>query len=133
MLTLEALVAQIANGLEETKEQATKGLADPERVTKSDVDAVGAACLDIKTVFEQMIKTDMAALASGEDIQIISTTLEDLKTRVESSGDLHTAALEERQAEIVGVGERVSDVKTLLEEFQTLAKGKLEDGATGIE
>ncbi|KAG7113203.1 hypothetical protein HYQ45_016929 [Verticillium longisporum] len=29
MLTLEALVAQIANGLEETKEQATKGLADP--------------------------------------------------------------------------------------------------------
>ncbi|CRK22110.1 hypothetical protein BN1708_013300 [Verticillium longisporum] len=133
MLTLEALVAQIANGLEETKEQATKGLADPERVTKSDVDAVGAACLDIKTVFEQMIKTDMAALASGEDIQTISTTLEDLKTRVESSGALHTAALEERQAEIVGVGERVSDVKTLLEEFQTLAKGKLEDGATGIE
>ncbi|KAM0276925.1 hypothetical protein ACHAQH_006256 [Verticillium albo-atrum] len=133
VLAVETLVAQIATGFEEMKEQATKGLDDPERVTKTDVDAVGAACLDIKTVFEQMVKTDMATLASGEDVQTINTTLEDLKTHMESTGDLHTAALEERQAEIVGVGERVSDVKTLLEDFHTLAKSRLEDGATGIE
>ncbi|KAM0322954.1 hypothetical protein ACHAQA_009053 [Verticillium albo-atrum] len=133
MLTVETLVTQIAAGFEEMKEQAAKALEDPERVTKTDVDAVGAACLDIKTAFEQTVKTDLATLASGEDMQTINTSLEELKTRFESTGDLHTAALEERQAEIVGVGERVSDVKTLLEEFQSLARSKLEDGATGIE
>ncbi|KAF5510157.1 hypothetical protein CGCS363_v002819 [Colletotrichum siamense] len=158
---VESLVTQVAAGFEEMKESASKQLEDPERVTKTDVDAVEAVCLDIKNVFDQMLKTDLAALATKEDLEKTATALEELKapveslkaplnelktplqelkvpleelkTRLDGLTESHAKGSEERQAEIVGVGERVSEVKTFLEEFQTLMKSRLEDGVTGVE
>ncbi|KAI8300146.1 hypothetical protein K4K61_009976 [Colletotrichum sp. SAR11_59] len=159
--SVESLVTQVAAGFEEMKESASKQLEDPERVTKTDVDAVEAVCLDIKNVFDQMLKTDLAALATKEDLEKTATALEELKapveslkaplnelktplqelkvpleelkTRLDGLTESHAKGSEERQAEIVGVGERVSEVKTFLEEFQTLMKSRLEDGVTGVE
>ncbi|KAI8281258.1 hypothetical protein K4K59_008321 [Colletotrichum sp. SAR11_240] len=159
--SVESLVTQVAAGFEEMKESASKQLDDPERVTKTDVDAVEAVCLDIKNVFDQMLKTDLAALATKEDLEKTATALEELKapveslkaplnelktplqelkvpleelkTRLDGLTESHAKGSKERQAEIVGVGERVSEVKTFLEEFQTLMKSRLEDGVTGVE
>ncbi|OHW91307.1 chromosome segregation ATPase [Colletotrichum incanum] len=171
--SVEALVTQVAAGFEEMKESAAKQLEDPERVTKTDVEAVEAVCLDIKNVFDQMLKTDLATLASKEDLkkaetaleeikgplaglqdglqeslkapldelktelkaplEDLKTPLEELKTRLDALTESHTQGGEERQAEIVGVSERVTEVKNFLEEFQGLVKGKLEEGVTGIE
>ncbi|KAK2780075.1 chromosome segregation atpase [Colletotrichum kahawae] len=159
--SVESLVTQVAAGFEEMKESASKQLEDPERATKTDIDAVEAVCLDIKNVFDQMLKTDLAALATKEDLEKTATALEELKapveglkaplnelktplqelkvpleelkTRLDVLAESHVKGSEERQAEIVGVGERVSEVKTFLEEFQTLMKSRLEDGVTGVE
>jgi tRNA/tmRNA/rRNA uracil-C5-methylase (TrmA/RlmC/RlmD family) len=53
--TVEALVRNILSGLEDLKE---KSLADKdehlEKVTKTDVEAVEAVCLDIKAAFDQI-------------------------------------------------------------------------------
>ncbi|ROT43367.1 hypothetical protein SODALDRAFT_269054 [Sodiomyces alkalinus F11] len=130
---VESLVTQVAAGFEEMKERAMTDLEDPERVTRSHVNAVEATCHDIKAVFENMVKTDLVALASSEDVQAVKSALDDLRSKVEATGDMQSKASEDRQAEIIGVGERVSDVKTVLEEFQDLVKGKLEEGVTGME
>ncbi len=42
-------------------------------------------------------------------------------------------ALEQRQAEAANVGERVSEIKSFLEEFQVALKTKVEAGAEGID
>ncbi|KAF6831697.1 hypothetical protein CPLU01_06612 [Colletotrichum plurivorum] len=165
MTLVESLVTQVAAGFEEMKESAAKQIEDPERVTKTDVDAVEAVCLDIKNVFDQMLKTDLAALATKEDVKRTGEAVEQLKSPLESLrvplGELkdelkaplegfkaplealkvqldalvesHAKGSEERQAEIVGVGDRVSEVKSFLEDFQGLVKSRLEDGVTGIE
>ncbi|PHH66447.1 hypothetical protein CDD81_7502 [Ophiocordyceps australis] len=41
--------------------------------------------------------------------------------------------MDDRQAEIVGVADRVSEVKVLVQEFYEAAKDKLEAGSTGLE
>ncbi|KAF9869334.1 Chromosome segregation atpase [Colletotrichum karsti] len=172
LTSVESLITQVAAGFEEMKDNASKQLEDPERVTKTDVEAVEAVCLDIKNVFDQMLKADLATLATKEDLKKTETALEnlkapveglkgpidelknelkapleelkapledlkapleELKARLDALTDSQVKSSEERQAEIVGVGERVSEVKTFLEEFQILVKSRLEDGVTGVE
>ncbi|KAL2759519.1 hypothetical protein ACRALDRAFT_2050110 [Sodiomyces alcalophilus JCM 7366] len=128
-----SLVTQVMAAFDEMKEREMTSLEDPERVTRTHVNAVETVCHDIKTVVENMVKTDLAALSSSEDVHAVKGVLDDLRARVDTMNESQSKASEDRQAEIVGVGERVSDVKTVLEGFQELVKGKLEDGVTGIE
>ncbi|OBR03726.1 chromosome segregation ATPase [Colletotrichum higginsianum IMI 349063] len=74
------------------------------------------------------LKTELKTPLEG-----LKTPLEDLKARLDALIESHDQGGEDRQAEIVGVSERVTEVKTFLEEFQGLIKSKLEEGATGIE
>ncbi|KAK2029461.1 chromosome segregation ATPase [Colletotrichum zoysiae] len=66
-------------------------------------------------------------------LEDLITPLEELKTRLDALTEAHTQGGEERQAEIVGVSERVTEVKNFLEEFQDLVNGKLEQGATSVD
>jgi DNA repair exonuclease SbcCD ATPase subunit len=130
---LESLVSQISASFDEMKERADKELENPERVTKIDMEAVEAVCLDVKAILDQMIKTDLTSLSSKDDLKTTESLIKELKDRFDNHMETNSKALEDRQAEIVGVGERVSEVKTFLQELQTLVKKKLEDGATGID
>ncbi|KUI58011.1 hypothetical protein VP1G_05343 [Cytospora mali] len=163
---VEALVTQVVGAFDEMKERHDKLLEDPEKVTKTDMDAVEAVCLDVKTVIEQMVKTDIAALSSKEDLKNLQGLIEEFKelsdkhtAELKEAGDKHVTELrqaaekhalelkeltdkhaennatqfEERQAETVGVGERVTEVKTFLEEMHTLVQKKLDEGFTGVE
>lgn len=163
---VESLVTQVIGAFDEMKERHEKQLEDPEKVTKTETDAIEAVCLDVKTVVEQMVKTDIAALPSKDDLHRLETLVKEFKeisdkqtaevkevtekhaTNLKEATDRHATELkeltdrhadtnakqfEERQAETVGVGERVTEVKTFLEEMQTLVKEKLEHGITGVE
>ncbi|KAK7977689.1 chromosome segregation ATPase [Apiospora saccharicola] len=130
---VELLVTQLTAGLDAMKERAEKSLEDPEKVTKTDVNAIEAVCYDVKTIIEQMAKSDIAALPTKEDLKPLVDVTNEVKTVLYSQVEANAMAFEERQAEIVGVGERVTEVKTFLEEFQGLMKGKLEDEGNGLE
>lgn len=163
---VESLVTQIVGAFDEMKERHEKQLEDPEKVTKTDTDAIEAVCLDVKGVIEQMVKTDIAALPSKDDLHRLESLVKEFKdisdkqtaelkeahekhaTEIKEAAEKHHTSLkeltdnhaetnakqfEERQAETVGVGERVTEVKTFLEEMQTLVKEKLETGITGVE
>ncbi|KAK3344462.1 hypothetical protein B0T25DRAFT_463333 [Lasiosphaeria hispida] len=130
---VESLVTQIISSFDEMKERHEKTLEDPERVTKTDVDAVEALCLDIKTVIEQMLKSDLTTLATREDVLNVESLLKEYKERIDSQTESSSKALEVRQADMISVGDRVIEVKTFLEEFQGVVRSKLEDGAKGID
>ncbi|KAI0006402.1 hypothetical protein F4779DRAFT_596408 [Xylariaceae sp. FL0662B] len=133
LLPIESLVTQVTAALDEMKERAEKSLEDPEKVTKTDVDAIEAAVLDTKTVIEQIVKSDIAALPSKDDLKHLEDVLKELKESNSTQAETTAKAFEERQAETVGVGERVTEVKTFLEEFQALVKERLEAGGNGME
>ncbi|KAM7186364.1 hypothetical protein V8F20_011431 [Naviculisporaceae sp. PSN 640] len=130
---VESLVTQIISAFDEMKERHEKALEDPEKVTKTDIDAIEAVCLDMKSDLAQMVKAEIDSQASKEDIQGLELLLKDFRDRLDSVAESHARQFEERQAETAGVSERVIEVKTFLEEFQGIVKGKLEDGAKGID
>jgi len=130
---VESLVTQIIGAFDEMKERHEKALEDPEKITKTDVEAVEAVCLDTKSLIEHIQKVDLVSLPSKEDIENLELRLGDLKGRLDTHADANAKAFEERQAETVGVGMTVTEVKTALEELQALVRSKLEDGARGID
>jgi hypothetical protein len=133
MNIVEALVREIIVGLEELKERAAKDAEDVEKVSKTDVEAVEAVCLDVKTAIEQMVLSDIAALASKDDVKNLGEMVKEFKGRIETHSEANAKAFEERQAETVGVGERVAEIKTFLEEFKDAMKEKLDEGATSVD
>lgn len=227
LVAIESLVTQATAALDEMKARAEKSLEDPEKVTKTDVDAIQLAVSDIKALVERISTTDIAELPSKDDLNKVEEVVRDIKdyntTELPSKEDLravedvvrnikdhnvsvltskddlkivedvvneikdHSAslpskddlkavedivqeikdhnivlpskddlqkvedivreikdynaareeanstALANRQAEVVSVNERVADVKAFLEEFQSMAKERLEAGGTGVE
>jgi chromosome segregation ATPase len=130
---VESLVTQIISSFDEMKERHEKALEDPERVTKTDIDAVEAICLDTKVVIEQILKSDLNVVATKDDVLSLETLLKDYRERVEARSESDSKALEVRQAEMATVGERVAEVKSILDEFRDVMRNKLEDGAKGID
>ncbi|KAK3303970.1 uncharacterized protein B0T15DRAFT_399316 [Chaetomium strumarium] len=130
---VESLVTQVVAAFDEMKERHEKALDDPERITKTDVEAVEAVCLDTKSLIEHIQRVDLASVPSKQDIEALETRFGELKERFDAHADASAKAFEDRQAETVGVGVRVTEVKTVLEEFQALMRSKLEDGARGID
>ncbi|KAL2159754.1 hypothetical protein VTH06DRAFT_1887 [Thermothelomyces fergusii] len=130
---VESLVNQIVAAFDEMKERHEKALEDPERITKTDVEAVEAVCLDTKSIVEHIQKVDLVGLPSKEDVENLEVRLGEVKARLDSVADASAKSFEERQAEIVGVGVTVNELKVALEEFRGLIGSKLEDGARGVD
>ena len=130
---IESLVREVVMSLEEMKERAVKESEDIEKVTKTDVEAVEAVCHDVKSAIEQLVLSDIAGLASKDDVKNLGEMVKEFKGQIETHADTNAKAFEERQAETVGVGERVTEVKTFLEEFRDAIKEKLDEGTTSIE
>ncbi|EAQ87005.1 hypothetical protein CHGG_08258 [Chaetomium globosum CBS 148.51] len=130
---VESLVNQIVAAFDDMKERHEKALEDPEKITKTDVEAVEAVCLDTKSLIEHIQKVDLVNLPSKEDLEALEIRLGDVKERLDVHAEANIKGFEDRQAEIVGVSVNVTEVKTVLEEFQALMRSKLEDGARGID
>ncbi|RYP57485.1 hypothetical protein DL769_009447 [Monosporascus sp. CRB-8-3] len=169
LVAIESLVTQVNIAFDEMKERSEKALEDPEKVMKSHVEAVEAAVLEIKTIIQESVKSDIAALPSKDDISVLPSKddiaalpskddiaalpcrddiaalpskddvkaveeiVKELKENATAQAEANGQALVERRAEIVGVGERVGEVKVFLEQLQCLMQEKLEAGASGID
>ncbi|KAJ1338281.1 kinesin family member 11 [Microdochium nivale] len=133
LVSMESLVTQINLSFDEMKERAEKSLEDPEKVTKTDVDAIEASIMDLKAMVEHISGADLAALPTKDDLKNVEILISDMKDSSTTAAEASSKALDERQAEIAGVCERVSEVKTFLEEFKGLVNDKLGSGVLGVE
>ncbi|QPC66354.1 hypothetical protein HYE67_008585 [Fusarium culmorum] len=143
---LEALLTQVSTGLDEIKGQATKESENPDKVSKGDVEAVEALTLEIKTALEGFIGTDLALLArkddvsnlealliKKEDIAGLETIVKEFQEKLDTSVDAQTKAIAVRDEESTSVADRVTEVKSFLEELQGAINTKLDEGATGVD
>ncbi|ESU05854.1 hypothetical protein FGSG_00647 [Fusarium graminearum PH-1] len=143
---LEALLTQVSTGLDEIKEQATKESENPDKVSKGDVEAVEALTLEIKTALEGFTGTDLALLArkddvsnlealliKKEDIAGLETIVKEFQEKLDTSVDAQTKAIAVRDEESTSVADRVTEVKSFLEELQGAINTKLDEGATGVD
>ncbi|KAG6042238.1 hypothetical protein E4U41_002581 [Claviceps citrina] len=134
LLALETLAAQLSLTLEEMKEKSEQAAsASEEMATKTGVEAVEAVVLEIKTALDVLAGTDFAVLSSKEDVSKLDTVLQEAKEKIDALTESTVQAMEDRQAEIVGVADRVAEVKTCVEEVQEAIKAKLEEGSSGID
>ncbi|KAI1762780.1 hypothetical protein GGR53DRAFT_500352 [Hypoxylon sp. FL1150] len=131
--SIESLATQITAALGEIKDHAEKSLEDPEKVTKTHVDAVETAVFDVKAIIEQMLQSDVAALASKDDLKSVEDIVKELKENMTMQSEANEKALVQRQTENSSVSERVVEVKVFLEEFQNLVKDRLETGGNAVE
>lgn len=143
---LEALLTQVSTGLDEIKDQATKESENPDKVSKGDVEAVEALTLEIKTALEGFTGTDLALLArkddvsnlealliKKEDIAGLETIVKEFQEKLDTSVDAQTKAIAVRDEESTSVADRVTEVKSFLEELQGAINTKLDEGATGVD
>ncbi|KAF8862886.1 hypothetical protein BDZ45DRAFT_722869 [Acephala macrosclerotiorum] len=130
---VESLVRDVLGSLQEMKDKAEEETEDLEKVTKTDVEAVEAVCHDIKVLIGQQVLSDIANLASKEDFKDMEEMVKEFKGRVEVHEENNAKAIEERQAEAVGVCERVSEIKGFLQDLKDSMKEKLEEGASSVD
>ncbi|KAG5935072.1 hypothetical protein E4U53_000526 [Claviceps sorghi] len=135
LLGLETLITQLSLTLEEMKEKSELAASaeKEETATKAGVEAVEAVVLEIKTALDGLASTDFASFSNKEDVTSLETAIKEAKGQIDALGESNVKAMDDRQAEIVGVADRVTDVKTFLEEFQEAVKTKLEEGSSGVE
>lgn len=133
LIALQSLVRDVLLGLADIKERTTDEAEDLEKVTKTDVQAVEAACLDLKTHIETRLMSDIADMATKSDVVHLASLLKESKDRIELHADSNVKAFEERQAEIVGVAQRITDIKVLLEDFEDLFKQRLDENLSEVQ
>jgi hypothetical protein len=134
LTAMETLVTQLSASLDEMRERSEKSLStDGEMATKAGVEAVEAVVLELKTALDGLAGTDLATLSNKEDISSLELILKEATEKIDARTESTAKALDDRQAEIVGVADRVTGVKEFLEEFQDAIKSKLDDGSTGID
>ncbi|KAG4034783.1 hypothetical protein MFRU_002g01350 [Monilinia fructicola] len=131
--SLETVVREVMVGLAEIKEQVDTEFKSLDKVTKTDVEAVESVCLDIKTAIEQTVLPEFVALATKDEVNTLGTLVKETAGRIEAHAETNAKAFEDRQAEIVGVSERVTEVKSFLMEFRDAVKEKLDEGTTNVE
>ncbi|KAK4187587.1 putative ATPase [Podospora australis] len=130
---VESLVNQVIASFDDMRERHEKALEDPEKITKTDVEAVEAVCLDTKVLIENIMKSDLAALPSKEDLEGLELQIRELKECMDFHAAEEAKNLDDRQAEIVGVADRVEEVKGILTDFHGVLRTKLEEGARGVD
>ncbi|RYP08074.1 hypothetical protein DL764_002114 [Monosporascus ibericus] len=130
---VEAAVLEIKTIIQESVKSDIAALA-----SKDDVSALPSkddiAALPSKNDIAALpCKDDIAALPSKDDVKAVEEIVKELKENATAQAEASGQALVERRAEIVGVGERVGEVKMFLEQLQCLMQEKLEAGASGVD
>lgn len=115
-----------------------------EQMVKSDIASLSTR--DDLTKLESLVKEfkeisdkqtaevkDAADNHAAELKQTAEKHATELRELTNQHAETNAKQFEERQAETVGVGERVTEVKTFLEEMQALVKEQLKNGIAGVE
>nr|CAD70298.1 related to transport protein USO1 [Neurospora crassa] len=124
---LESLIAKMTIAFDEMRTRDEK--EDSNKLTKADLEAVETVCLEVKSLVSSRPATTDAttdsptATASRPDMD---SNFKTLTEKLEAQAEATTKANGD-------ITDRVSEVKSLLEEFHEVIKAKLTDGAKGVD
>lgn len=116
---LEALLNEVRAGLEEMREK-TIGEDAGDRVSRTDIEALETLCMDTKTQIAELVLPDIETLPTKNAVRALS----DL---IEAQHDLTGQAFDARKTEHAGLGDRIEDVKLILEDVRGEVKAKIKE------
>ncbi|KAI9725142.1 MAG: hypothetical protein M1828_003484 [Chrysothrix sp. TS-e1954] len=129
LVTLETLMQEATSSLNDLKEK-TKSLDKPDEVTKTDFDAVGLICGQIKNAVNDLPSAD--DLSSLVDLDSITELLsefrdshEGLKSQYEDDVQVTAKAFDDRKQEAQTILDQLSDLKSYVEESKNELKGRM--------
>jgi len=129
---LEALLQEVRVGLEEIREK-TPGEISGDRVNKADIEALEALCMDTKTQIAELELPEVETLPTKAELEVLSGLVTSLSEQVTEQHELTAQAFEARKIEHGGIGDRIEDTKTILEDIREELKAKIKDGNHGVE
>lgn len=129
---LEALLQEVRVGLEELREKTPADYTG-DRVNKTDIEALETLCMDTRTQIAELELPDVATLPTKAELEMLSGLVTSLSEQVTGQHELTAQAFEARKIEHGGIGDRIEDTKTMLEEVREELKSTIMNGNQGIE
>ncbi len=129
---LEALLQEVRAGLEEIRERTPEDESG-DRVNKTDIEALETLCMDTKTQIAELELPEVETLPTKAELEVLSGLVTSLSEQVTEQHELTAQAFEARKIEHGGIGDRIEDTKTILEDLREELKAKITDGNHGIE
>jgi len=124
---LEALLKEVRAGLEEMRERSPGG--EPgDRVCKTDIEALETLCMDTKTQIAELELPDVETLPTKAELEVLSGLVKIINDQVTEQHELTAQAFDARKIEHGGLGDRIEDAKSLLEDVREELKAKIADG-----
>ena len=129
---LEALLKEVRAGLEEMRERNPVDESD-DRVRKTDIEALETLCMDTKTQIGELNLPDVEILPTKAQLEVLSNSVKTLYEQVAEQHELTAQAFEARKIEHGGLGDRIEDAKSLLEDVREDLKAKINDGHSSVD
>lgn len=122
---LEALLKEVRAGLEETREKSV-GEDAGNSVSKNDIEALETLCMDTKTQIAELLLPDIETLPTKDEMKVLTNI-------VEAQHDLTGQAFDARKTEHAGLGDRIEDVKLILEDVRGELKAKIKENHHSVK
>lgn len=132
MAVLEALLQEVRAGLEETRER-TPADDTKDLVNKTDIEALETLCMDTKTQIAELELPDVETLPTKAELEMLSGLVTSLSEQVTEQHELTAQAFEARKIEHGGLGDRIEDTKSVLEDVREELKTKIAHGNHTLE
>ncbi|KAL8775978.1 MAG: hypothetical protein Q9194_003458 [Teloschistes cf. exilis] len=124
---LVELIKDLQAGLDELRDKANAS-DDGEHVSKTDIEAVEAMCLDIKTQLPEP-----ATLPTKAELEDVSNLIKNFTNKIEEEADLTAQAFDARKIEHGGLADKIEDVKGFLDHIRQDLKSKIEDSHHSVD
>ena len=124
---LESLLKEVRASLEELREKTPAEDAD-NKVTKTDIEALEALCLDTKTQVAELVLPDVETLPTKGDLEALGDLVTTFKIKAEDELDKTAQAFEARKIEHGGLFDKIEDIKVFLDDVREELKSKIKHG-----
>ena len=129
---VELLLKEVSSGVDELQSKMKSMPGHEDSVSKADIHAIEALCLDTKTQIDELTIPHPDSLPTKEDILGIKDTLTTMQEQVEANSELTGQAFEARKTEHGGLANKLEDVQAALGDLRDELIEKLEGPADGI-
>jgi hypothetical protein len=137
---VKMLVEDLKIGVDELKERAiaeSQAVAkitedDDEKITKTDLDAIEAICLDTKDQLDQMVLPDPESLPTRSQVDAVQDSLRNQQESAQNNLKVILKGLEGNKLEGAAAIERIDDLRVFLENIQGEFNTGLREVNTGL-
>lgn len=129
---VELLLKEVSSGIDELQSKMKSMPGHEEAISKADIHAIEALCLDTKTQIDELAIPHPDLLPTKDDILGIKESLAAMQEQMEANSELTGQAFEARKTEHGGLANKLEDVKGVLGDLRDELIEKLEGPADGI-